>query len=393
MDLSRHYDHPDDPGYSEDYEEQRMYGDFYRESAEAVTRGVTLPLPSDSLAAGPFFGDFYRDEDPYKGVTLPCEESKFFGGPCLEKVLFKEGPAPSGWKAEPKTDCPPPKPSDPMWSFEATTIYVTRPMSVLIQEMNVLLEKLNQMATTIKVSRAPKFAIKSDVFVRNAKVTLKVRVYTMEANKYAIEFQRRQGDCLAFNHVYQQAWRLLHDESHVEDLPGPPPCQSPTSSDEADGQVKEMFSPLLDMMDLPVLQAESAAALAQVAEDRPAAKTLCCPGAFKKFHGLLLSDDAEITYPIARLLCSMAQIPEAAQFFCAGDLLSDMITKVQTWKCCEQVKALLAQAVQSVMGRAQLGEGQYERVSRLLQLAVKDLPACRTRQLLSEAHSKLRRAV
>ena len=57
----------------------------------------------------------------------------------------------------------------------------------------------------LQVSRAPKFAIKSDVFVRNvrhpaatqnlhdlslpepnlrkAKVTLKVRVYTMEANK------------------------------------------------------------------------------------------------------------------------------------------------------------------------------------------------------------------
>merc|ERR1712176_1423358 len=84
-------------------------------------------------------------------------------------------------------------------------------------------------------------------------------------------------------------------------------------------------SPLLDMascIGMPELQAESAAGLADVAQDVNAAMSLCTADAFEQLKKLLQSDHMEVTYPTARTLLLL----EATGYL---ELLPLIVNKVQ----------------------------------------------------------------
>ncbi|CAK9049459.1 unnamed protein product [Durusdinium trenchii] len=435
----------DVPGFSdEEWPQQRMYGDFYREK-EDNTRGVSFaPEPvgridgltnsKDTVSsttniiarALQYDCDYYREQDDVlKGLTIAqLPEESMFGNrtpwswgssTCAssEEHFFKNAgacispksseahgntatrlfdPAAVGGREFTESDVPPKKPMDPYWQFEVTTAYVqtATPWTLGNHLLNFLMQDLA--SPNIKVGKPGKFAIKADAFVGSVKCTLKIRVYSEENEKYAVEFQRRMGCSVAFNRAFSEAVKFLRSfftvQSTHEAMPNfsPPVCESPTSSDAE-------IMPLLDMASLgtfPSLQAESAAALADMAKDPAAATLLLKEDVFKEIQNLLQSNNAEVAFPTSRLLSSLAKIPQASNYFSAPGLLPMMIDKVQSPAYAQLVE--LAQAVTLVIERVSLDEEQKERVTRQLQLAIKEMvPSHRARPLLEQALHTLRR--
>eukprot|EP00913_Durusdinium_trenchii_P031295 g29302.t1 len=353
----------DVPGFSdEEWPQQRMYGDFYREK-EDNTRGGGVSFAPEPARALQYDCDYYREQDDVlKGLTIAqLPEESMFGNrtpwswgssTCAssEEHFFKNAgacispksseahgntatrlfdPAAVGGREFTESDVPPKKPMDPYWQFEVTTAYVqtATPWTLGNHLLNFLMQDLA--SPNIKVGKPGKFAIKADAFVGSVKCTLKIRVYSEENEKYAVEFQRRMGCSVAFNRAFSEAVKFLRSfftvQSTHEAMPNfsPPVCESPTSSDAE-------IMPLLDMASLgtfPSLQAESAAALADMAKDPAAATLLLKEDVFKEIQNLLQSNNAEVAFPTSRLLSSLAKIPQASNYFSAPGLLPMMIDK------------------------------------------------------------------
>ncbi|CAL1173586.1 unnamed protein product [Cladocopium goreaui] len=426
--------HDDVPGFSDPLEEwpqQRIYGDFYREPVEDVTRGVSFAENLEPASGFKFGGDYYRDnEDVFKGLTLEqLPEENLFGldndqgtkknpwswgsattaateksfdeglafqvpllGPehsgkssLVSSIQFFEAPCDKFQKS----DLPPPKPTDPHWSLEVTNFCIRTPTPWLVGNHLWTFLTYELASPSIKVSRSPKFALKADAFVGNAKCTLKIRVYFIEGETYCVEFQKRTGDGIAFNRAFRQAVKFLDSyftvESTIKENPSPV-CESPISSDAE-------ITPLLDMASVkqyPWLQAESAAALADMAKDQKSAPRLLQQDVIKEIQNLLQSDNTDVAYPTSRLLSNLAKMPRAAEHFAAPGLLPTMIDKVQSGSPAQAVE--LAQAIHLVSDKIYLDEEQKERVTRQLQLAINYLaPSHRARPLLEKALQKLRR--
>eukprot|EP00440_Ansanella_granifera_P053806 gb/GFBE01058328.1/.p1 GENE.gb/GFBE01058328.1/~~gb/GFBE01058328.1/.p1 ORF type:complete len:427 (+),score=82.11 gb/GFBE01058328.1/:1-1281(+) len=388
-------------------QQQRIYGDFYREPVEMVTRGVTLSGP---IVDSPFqfgAGDFYREPDNvFRGLSLPGPPGPF------EEQLFKDiaspfDPVPTGKPKATSFDrfeesvLPPPTPTDSFWSYEVTTFYLTTQAPFTIG--NALLDFLGQEAASITKVNHKKYSIKVEVFMESVMCTLKIRTYSHSSevpNTYAIEFQRRSGDCVTFNQVYQKAQSYMKSNfdslspSSQQETPLLLPAialqhSSPTSSDAE-------ISPLLDMaglVEFPGLQAESATALAEMAKDPIAASTLCTESAFKEFQKLLQSDQTDVAYPTACLLKSLAQCPEAFVYFALDGFLQLMIDKVRSRTGTAQlVRRELAQALQSATSQSALHMDELDRdmVKRSLNDAIRDLVHDKeTCDHLREAHRTL----
>ena len=112
-------------------------------------------------------------------------------------------------------DVPPDPPTDRFFELEATTQYAT---SVAPFEIgNHLLDFFNErvQATLVKMRR-PKFGIKADVFIDGLMCRTKVRVYSLDGCRFAIEFQRRSGDAICYNGAYQKARRFLEQRLNME---------------------------------------------------------------------------------------------------------------------------------------------------------------------------------
>lgn len=392
------------PGFGDSLEwpQQRIYGDFYREPVEDVVRGVTFPDTLESASGFKFGGDYYREqEDVFKGLTLAqMPEESMFGldngqgqnekknpwswessttagtaksfdeVPCAHQssstASMIQAPGGSGktLMASPRwdypdctvvalscgefqeSDHPPPKPVDPHWSFEVTTAFVQmkHPWVLGNHLINFLMNELA--STSIKVSRCPKFALKADVFVGTVKCTLKIRVYSVD-EKYAVEFQRRGGDSIAFNRAYSQAVKFLRShftvDSPSQEMPRSPP-QTPMVPDV-------QMAPLLDMASvtqLPTLQAESAAAMADIAKDERAAPSLLQPEVLKVITNLLQSNDTDVAFLGSRVLSNLSKLPEAAEHISALGLVPTMIDKVQSASCSYAQAKELNQAIHLV---------------------------------------------
>mmetsp|Transcript_7091 Transcript_7091/g.22148 ORF Transcript_7091/g.22148 Transcript_7091/m.22148 type:complete len:437 (-) Transcript_7091:14-1324(-) len=389
-------------------------GDFYREP-DNVVRGVSmaqapLDVPGTSSFKGFVDGDFYREpDDILKGMSMSADgETSLYPGSldfpeCLGKVPDCLSKIESSFSITNEqisyilpcaerfleTDTPPSAPSDPFFNFEITTVYVssTRPYDI----GNALLDFLGMkvVSSITKISRK-KFTIKADVFVENVMCTLKIRVYHQEQGTYAIEFQRRSGDCVTFNTAYQQATKyLLPRFTAVKNVPEAttypfPRCKA--GKNLLEGEIL----PLLDMaglIDLPSLQAESATALADMAQDNQAVATLCNTRAFEEFKKLLQTDQTDVAYPTARMLLLLAQCPEAVPCFADEALLSMMLDKVQSKATSALVQHQLAEVVNAAISRcaATLSEKVCEDVMSALNGAIKvlevgDVPAYRRLQ-------------
>lgn len=228
---------------------------------------------------------------------------------------------------------------------------------------NTLLEFLATRVNShiLKVDRC-KFAIKAEVLVGNLMCQMKIRVYDEGKNTYAIEFQRRGGDTLAFNSAYQQAAQFILPQFTEMDTTGIPeagamfpPLPQPLKNSAADDEAADLqggFQPLLDLagqVELPELQAESASGLADIAKDDQQARWLCTTDAFRGFKRLLASDRLDVSYSTACLLQSLAKCQEAPPCFAADDMLSMILRKVRSEETSTLVQQKLVQVLNAVI--------------------------------------------
>jgi len=350
----------------DDWAQQRMYGDFYRDPVDSVTRGLSLdpnsvPYGFTSDQVNHF--DFYRDadDDVFKGASLPPsvafdDESHFFKEP-VPDYGFSSSAAGKGVVAVDPSKCegfgesdspPPPPPNSSFWKPEVTTVRLTT-REPPWQIGKAVLDFLNRISANVLKVRSHKFTVKSEVFAGGAMVIVKIRIYRQENDMYDVEFQRRSGDAVTFNRSYDMASKFLtrrfcplglagqEQEDFSDGFNTPSPIGSPTSDSCGDGML-----PLLDMTMMDGLQAEAAIFLAHKAKEEP--EVLCTEAVFKEVQQLLGETSTDVAYPTACLLSTLAGCPKAAGFFVATGMLPLMISQVQRQPA-QLVQKTLAQAV------------------------------------------------
>jgi len=316
-----------------------LLGDFYNEP-DNVTRGLSLYDAADlSLQFGDssqfalgfcgeqgFFhhGDVHLFDkqiagdirDPWAASFPDCRAA-----PCVSR--FQDG------------DEAPPIPDHGLWQIEKTSFDVADACAV--QLANCMLEFFDtQVAALItKVSRR-KFTIKVEARLDGLSCMTKIRIYRLALGQYRVEMQRRCGDIIAFQRLYK--WTSEHFHSCMNDDGRSHLVLQPVSAREfvfvppevliVDPQ--ESVAPLLDLahIDNPPLQAEAVEGLLQAANDVQFAAQLCTPEAFDVFQNLLQIVCFNIVEPLARLLCTLAQLPDADGNFQDQQLLQCMIDKV-----------------------------------------------------------------
>uniref|UniRef100_A0A7S1KYL1 Uncharacterized protein n=1 Tax=Alexandrium catenella TaxID=2925 RepID=A0A7S1KYL1_ALECA len=346
-----------------------LTGDFYREP-DNVYRGLSMSEASlEAPRLSPFKGftesDFYCEpDDILKGMSMAAEApaSRLGGSLDIYKGFSKSSQCPSktstvspGNERFTEADAPPDAPADPFFKLEVTTVHISSRTPSEIG--NNLLDFLNTrvVSSIAKVNRR-KFTVKADVFVEASACALKARAYREDQGTYAVEFQRRSGDAVAFNRVFQQAANFLSPrfvpvKSTFEATPDFD-CEEllRLSMTESKGEL----APLLDMaglLDLPSLQAECAAALAEMAQDTHLASRLCTRRTFEDFKKLLQADQTDVAYPTARMLLYLAQCPEAVPCFADRGVLSMMLDKVRSKATSALVQQQLAQALNAAITR------------------------------------------
>lgn len=387
------------------WQPQQIYGDFYRETTEHVTRGVTLSSGTFE-GSDPTFGDFYRPDDVFKGVSMSPFPGGFgeFGGwipdepkdlttnydighdrvPYLSKVTsrFEQ----SHW--------PPFPPSDDHFKLEVTTLFLRSltPFDIGNQILEFLSSKVE---SSINKVNHKKFSIKADVFVDSVMCALKIRTYCQKEDTYAVEFQRRSGDCVSFQNAFQQACKFLKAHFHQPVSENPKDVIIEESPPLTPWSATPEISPLLDMASLvhsPSLQAESATALAGMAQDSQVAPFLCTGSAFKEFKKLLQNDNTDVAYPTARMLSLLSKHPEACAFFQGEGLLLIMVEKVRSSTTSALVREKLADVLRSALRgcAGALDETERSEVKAAIALALQEEAMSeKVRQMLEEAEQLL----
>eukprot|EP00931_Biecheleriopsis_adriatica_P120130 TRINITY_DN95267_c0_g1_i1.p1 TRINITY_DN95267_c0_g1~~TRINITY_DN95267_c0_g1_i1.p1 ORF type:complete len:493 (-),score=89.47 TRINITY_DN95267_c0_g1_i1:87-1403(-) len=391
----------------EEWSQHCIYGDFYREPEESVTRGVTLASSvaesgqfGDPFQCGP--GDFYRDDqDVFKSAELPC--NSFLPGPIfpgnsfeLEKTFGVPAPelksAPEIPRFQP-CNRPPDKPSDPFWEYEVTTFRLEVQDPFMIG--NWLLDFFsNQIEAVVVKVNCKKFAINAEAFGQGlpcgVMCTLKCRVYTEvnTYNMYAVEFQRRSGDCVAFNSVYKEAQHFLrsrpNDTPHREpaakrvESPGALPGSQQGDLKSSTAEEGDAVSPLLDMALMPGLQADAARGLLGVAQDPAAASMLLSDTNFHAIGALLQWNCTSVAHPTSQLLSTLSQRSEAIPFFTRDDFLVNVIEKLRsTPSTAHRVQAELLKAIRAAVHHcvehsALARNGNFEAIARQLEDVLAD---------------------
>lgn len=344
-----------------------LEGDYYRE-LDNVVRGATMSpaeVPCLSSFNGPVDGDFYREPgDAAKGTGLGCGQWVDLG---YSQALAPAPPPLAGNSRLCKVaarfadaDCPPEVPEDPFFTLEKTTLHVTsgRPFEI----GNHMLDFLNtQMTASITKVSHKSVAVKADVFVESRMCTVKLRVYRGPQGTHMVEFQRRDGDAVAFGAVFRQAAQYLGARVQVA---GDPPQVAPHALQRSpagidvgeplkEAKAEATLTPILDLAgptSSPTLQAEAAAMLAETVNKPDAARALfadetCMEAACVSLKALLECDRTDVAYPTARTLRSMAMWPQSEDCFTTHGLLKTMIDKVHSRSCCSLALRELAQAV------------------------------------------------
>jgi hypothetical protein len=351
----------------------RFEGDFYVEPDDAV-RGITF----DTHTLGgldPFTG--YETEGHFKGLNMsgdidfgadpyqddckaalgpPLSFDKFDqfydDGPSSADLLLDDMQKPETEKQFEEHFSPPPMSDDPMFHLAVTTIYVllSGTLQTPAELGNCILNFLHtQVSASIEKVRPKKFWIKTSLFLesepgvmRYTMCTLKVRIYRAVDGSYAIEFMRRAGDALVFNGVFQQACQYL--QQHVKvvggaDVPPPAPpmgMQIPFLPDVVH-EPQAVLAPVLNMAAMktePKLQAESAAALAEIAEqDANRLDRLCTDEVFEAVRQLLHAVHLAVLFPLARFLLQLASCSQADVLFAKHGILQEVLCKVRREKC------------------------------------------------------------
>jgi hypothetical protein len=317
-------------------------GDPYRDPEE-VSRGLTITAGhgfDGSSHGGPMCYDM--SAAVYPGLGDP----QCFG--MLGPDPYEVGPQSHGSRAAntneeafaETTAVPRDVPKDDFFRLATTTVLVMATITSPGAIGNVLLRFLReQVQSSITKVTIEKFAIKADVFVPEicyASCSLKIRIYRESIDRYAVEFQKRGGDGIVFNAAFQKAHQHLKASGLADDDgAGATMKQSPDIGftlpplpvDESEEAEKGMahLAPVLDMASMssePSLQAESAAALAGIADrGHDQAVSLCNKEVFQAIHKLVQCDLVDAVFSTYRLLLCLAACHQAKPFFADEEFL------------------------------------------------------------------------
>jgi hypothetical protein len=289
-----------------------------------VLRSISLPADFDpaSMSSGmPLIGDFYsQDVDVCRGLAMGhCdfmtgeESMSEFGLPGFDCDSRPDKQAHFSYG-----DVPPALPVDPDFRLEGTTVVIenSSPERIGMGLLNLL--KQEAAATITKVSRI-KFSVKAYVHVDGLSCDVKVRVYRQEVG-FAVEFQRRSGDVLAFRRLFSLAKEHLNfysaspEQDAFIDVHRPTVMQAPVAGQERSSKEELSITPLLEMARctsaLP-LQAEVAEALAACASDANLSWQLSTPDAFEVREKLAGIDHVSVAHPMRRLSAALAHVAQS----------------------------------------------------------------------------------
>lgn len=322
------------------YDLDYQFATVFDDSSAAFPDNV---LPQLS-AHNPPLGDYYGiPEDTFRGLTLnPAELLNDFKTSeqnehdplrfCMSSSTFQSSfydqenkmHASTSTTRFERSELPPDLPEDPLFKLAATTITCSCAPSWV---MNTLLHFFETQVTSEVTKVTPaKFAVKLEVFDNISRCSMKVRMYRLQNDEYALEFQRRSGDAITFQKIYQQACLQVE------------PCSASTATladaaplvDSPTGQLSSAaeLTPLIDMLsfsDAPKLQAEAAAGLASIVSgDEASAVVACSAPLFDLLANLLQIDSMDVAYPIACLLSSFADCASAKALLASSGLLPAM---------------------------------------------------------------------
>jgi len=160
------------------------------------------------------------------------------------------------------------------------------------------------------------------VHVDGLSCDVKVRVYSQEVG-FAVEFQRRSGDVLAFRGLFRLASEQLNFYSRADSLEqhafvdahGPTVMQVPVVGQVGSFKREISIAPLLDMArscasDLS-LQAEVAEALAHYASDADLSWQLSTPDALEVRENLAGIAHVSVAHPMRRLSAALAHVAQS----------------------------------------------------------------------------------
>jgi hypothetical protein len=307
-----------------------LTSDFYCESDD-VTRGVTL----DACAL-----DFHRSDDfqsPHLefGFDVPpllCLgdaglKAKDFH---LESAVVQKMPAKALGSHIPRPaffegDEAPLPPDDAFFEFALTTMTVHGMSGAQIANAIVdFLDKEVRRSCINKVSRK-KLTIKAEVCLETSHCEMKARVYRQALGGYSVELQRRCGDVIAFNHLWQGLSRHLNlcmtgvggaygahsTQPLIEPIIPDVPCEDVVAQDveSSSGSLQPLLS-LAECSD-PRLQAEAILALAHAAQNMKVAAQLCTPQVLLLLQRMSEAVCFNILEPLWRLVCLLSVLPEA----------------------------------------------------------------------------------
>uniref|UniRef100_A0A7S4Q8W6 Uncharacterized protein n=1 Tax=Alexandrium monilatum TaxID=311494 RepID=A0A7S4Q8W6_9DINO len=355
----------------------KLSGDFYGE-VDDVHRGVSMPAapPDMEWGCSDAFGgiECYREpDDILRGIHMDVGHPELhwqdqFDMACLGGLpasLEKGGSASTATggavpvssrvaRRFAESDRPPLAPSDPLFQFaaKALRLHSTAPFEI----GNILLDFLATQvkSSIIKVAFA-KFAIKSEVFLDGASCLLKARAYEEAVGRFCVELQRRGGDCVTFGRVHAMAVHYLTERlptsplaADVPEFPKVCPPGIEIGSVDAEGA-----TPLLDMADdssRPDLQADSAASLLGIAQNKMDVRCLCNARAFYGLKKLLLqSEEDKIAIPTSCTLSALAQHAEATPCFANEGILPIIADKIRSTATSEIVQQELAKALHTTL--------------------------------------------
>lgn len=373
----------------------RLDGDYYGHKEE-VKRSVTLvpsagghAMAADEALRSDFdFKDDF-DKDVVRGVTIGADHYSGLYDPSgavergfhLDDPLkcpppFAKCPAPFEMNDYPSNSaatrfssdgCPPPMPDDPFFTLATTTLELLCEMPDAIG--NALLDFLStEVISSVSKVNTEKFRIKAEVLIDNVMATLKIKIYEKTMGRFAVEFQRRGGDCVVFHGVYKRALRYLQSFFHggvvdngttgnatepyespflaAPPAPPPPPLLAPGG-----GRGMQLQGPLLDMASqqgATMLQAEAAAGLAALAEE--SVSTFWSDEVIEAVKELLEVDDIAVAAPTGQLIQRLAEYPGAAPYFAGQDgLLAKVVKKLGSSDLAAASREPLAQAVSAAL--------------------------------------------
>jgi len=288
---------------------------------------MNVAFQSDFALSTPLIGDFYSEnEDVCRGLTMGPVDFM----PMLESGLpvFQGDSRPALNKHDARDeqtqflsgDVPPALPVDPYFRLEGTTVHLKNLSPVQIGNGLINMLRHEAAASITKMSRI-KFTVKAFVHVDSVSCDVKIRVYKQEFG-YAVEFQRRSGDTLAFQGLYRLALehldyysRVACEEQHTFASANRSMVMQVPSEVRQEGFSKQEFSiaPLLEMArgtsDV-CLQSEVAEALAGYASDANLSWQLSTPDALEVRENLSLVDHVSVAHPMRRLTAALAHIAE-----------------------------------------------------------------------------------